>query len=419
MKKHLYHIQIETEMDVVLAHQKTIRLCTLAGLTGLGQTHMGTAVSEIARNTLEYAKPGRIDFYVVPATDDVPKVEIVVADTGQGFDLNALAVKSEKQFSMKGNGISMSRKLVDHFEVNTSSQGTVVIMQKKIPRQPLHDKLLSQWKNDLSTLGKTAQSPYEELKLKNQELVNLTQQLEEKDVANRQQLDEIKTLNDELDRKNQELTEFAYTLSHDLKNPLSNIMALIPLARSAEEKKLFLDKIEISAMSLENIIRGLMQIIDVDQDVSTQIRALSFQQIVDHLSAEYDREIVDGGAKIHTDFQVETISYVEPYLNSILRNLISNAVKYQAKDRALVLALATRHQHGYVLLSVEDNGIGMNLSAHQHVLFKPFRRLTEYQTGKGIGLHIIKKMIEKNGGKIEVDSSVGEGTTFRCYLKAY
>ena len=419
MKEPLYTISLDTEMDVVLAQQKTLRLCEVVGCTTLVQTQMGTAVSEIARNTLEHAQQGRIRYYVVAEDHHKAFVEIVISDTGPGLNATGLSVADAKHFPEKGHGISRSQKLVDHFHIDSSTQGTTITLQKTIPgRVKVNDALVRQSREALSAVEQGSQSPYEALKAKNRQLITLMQQLEEKNNVNRQQVDEIQGLNEELNRKNQDLTEFAYTLSHDLKNPLSNIMVLTDLAKKTEDKTLFLEKIATSAHVIDDIVRGLMQIVDVDQDVSTQIKTLNFQEIIDRLAAEY----LPGGAAdthIRTDLREERIHYVEPYLNSILRNLISNAVKYQAEERPLQLTIATRRQDDYVVLSVADNGIGMDLTRHESNLFKPFRRFTQQRTGKGIGLHLIKKMIEKNGGRIEVTSTVGQGTTFHCYLKRY
>ena len=409
MKHTLYEISIETEMDVVLAHRKTTQLCQLAGLSSLEQTRMSTAVSEIARNALEHAKRGRIQFFVAPDAQPTPQLEIAVSDAGAGVDPDVFRATGTSHFLGKGNGISISKKLADHFSLQSSEQGTTVTLQKAIPaRVVLNVPLVQQWKTELDTPEKGTQSPYEALKTRNHELIALTQQLEEKNEANRRQVEEIKALNTKLDRKNQELTEFAYTLSHDLKNPLSNILTLTELAKKAESQGVYLVKIETCAFIIRDIIGGLMQIIDIDQEASSSVRLLQFQDIIDRLTVEYSSDIANNQGEIKTDFRVASICYVEAYLSSIARNLVSNAIKYQA-ERPLQLRLSTAQRDGYVVLSVRDNGIGMDLTRNGDALFQPFRRLTNRKQGKGIGLHLIKKMVEKNGGRIEVESTVGEG----------
>lgn len=71
------------------------------------------------------------------------------------------------------------------------------------------------------------------------------------------------------------------------------------------------------------------------------------------------------------------------------------------------------------MLLVQDNGMGMDLKKWGHLLFQPFKRLNNHRKGTGIGLHLIKQIIEKNGGKIKVKSLPGQGTTFCCFLRPY
>lgn len=418
MKHLLYEIDIDTSMDVVLAHQKTMALCKLAGFQMLEQTQMGTAVSEITRNTLEHAQKGRIRFCLIQTAHGAT-LEAAVSDAGAGIDPLVFASPAPGDFISKRNGIAISKKLVDHFHVTSSEQGTTILLQKAIPKHTqINEHTVEDWKKTIDNIQKDTASPYEEIKSRNQQLITLTEQLEEKNKAIQQQMTEIEDLNTVLDGKNQSLTDFAYTLSHDLKNPLSNIMSLVQLGRNTADKEPFLEKIEASAQVMDRIIKGLMEIIDIDQDTTANVKEMHFQDIVARLREEYDRELTACQGEIDTHFEVESIRYIVPYLESILRNLFSNAIKYHA-ERPLHLTITTHTEDSFIVLTVKDNGIGINLDKHRAVLFKPFKRFTSQQSGKGIGLHLIKKMIEKNGGSIEVESTPGEGTTFLCYLKSY
>jgi signal transduction histidine kinase len=113
------------------------------------------------------------------------------------------------------------------------------------------------------------------------------------------------------------------------------------------------------------------------------------------------------------------LRYNETYLLSILRNLVSNALKYRSPKRPLQLEITTGRSGPFVLLTVKDNGIGMDGKQVHEKLFKPFSRLSEQGEGKGLGLHLVKHMVEKNGGSIRVESTPNVGTTFRVYLKEY
>ena len=124
-------------------------------------------------------------------------------------------------------------------------------------------------------------------------------------------------------------------------------------------------------------------------------------------------------ADIKTDFQVRKICYIAPYLESIMRNLFQNSLKYAHPRRRPQISLSTRKLDDQILFSIQDNGIGMNLDEVGDRLFRPFKRFTQQAEGNGIGLHLVKSMVEKNDGQIEVKSQPGSGTRFNIYLKPY
>lgn len=102
-----------------------------------------------------------------------------------------------------------------------------------------------------------------------------------------------------------------------------------------------------------------------------------------------------------------------------MQNLINNAIKYKDNHRTLTVEVSTRKEDDYIVLQIKDNGIGMNMERIGEKLFKPFTRFNSSTEGKGIGLHLVKSMVEKNGGKIKVESEVGKGSTFNIFLKEH
>jgi len=124
--------------------------------------------------------------------------------------------------------------------------------------------------------------------------------------------------------------------------------------------------------------------------------------------------------EIETDFYLTpAINYGKVHALSILRNLISNAVKYSESCPNPKITISTSKQEDYILLKVKDNGIGIDMKKARNQLFKPFTRLTNKAGGTGMGLYIIKNIIEKNGGYIRIESEPDQGTTFYCYLREY
>jgi signal transduction histidine kinase len=97
--------------------------------------------------------------------------------------------------------------------------------------------------------------------------------------------------------------------------------------------------------------------------------------------------------------------------------LVSNAIKYSAAKEKPVVQIYTSKEKNFVVLTVRDNGIGINLEKVKKNLFKPFRRFTTKAEGTGMGLYIVKNIIEKNGGKIHIESRLNKETSIICYLK--
>lgn len=163
-----------------------------------------------------------------------------------------------------------------------------------------------------------------------------------------------------------------------------------------------------------------MEVIEAQHSSNSVAKLIEFSEVWESVSGEFAEQIAEADAQVLLDFsQRPQIVYVEAFIESIFRNLLSNALKYRDPERKLRLVVSTEEAGECVLLKVKDNGKGMDLKLQGKSLFKPFSRLTKEGEGKGIGLHIVKNMIEKNGGSIEVDSVSDFGTSFFCYLKEY
>jgi signal transduction histidine kinase len=125
-------------------------------------------------------------------------------------------------------------------------------------------------------------------------------------------------------------------------------------------------------------------------------------------------------AQAQLDVQVPaslTLTCSEKNLRSVVYNLLSNALKYRHPDRPPRVRLSAGPQDGYQVLEVQDNGLGLDLSLGQDKLFAMFQRLHTHVEGTGIGLYMVKKIVENAGGRIEVESQLGLGSTFRVYFR--
>lgn len=228
--------------------------------------------------------------------------------------------------------------------------------------------------------------------------------------------------NSELLRINTDLDNFVYTASHDLKSPIANMEGLATLLRDILHGKLepqdmqILDMVQASINKLKGTIADLAEITKVQKDANAPVEPLMFEEILQDVTTDIAPLMQVSDAQVHADLQVKSILYARKNLRSIVYNLVSNAIKYKSPERPAQVQLRTYQQEDFVVLEVQDNGLGIR-EEQQHKLFSMFKRLHSHVEGTGIGLYIVKRIIENNGGRIEVKSQVGEGTLFRVYFK--
>lgn len=246
-------------------------------------------------------------------------------------------------------------------------------------------------------------------------------------MSNNKELEEayrnVEIINNKLKNSKDVLETFVYAAAHDLRSPVVNLKSLLTFIHKTKDinKKFELfARFEEAVHRLDNTISGLGEIIEMQEaDISTA-KVIYFQDILDQILAEYSHKVIATDAKIDASFEsCPSIIYLESYLTSIMTNMVTNALKYHKEGQSPQLFIRAEKEGDIVILTFRDEGIGMDLERYGKNLFKPFKRFTTQAEGKGIGLHIIKSMMEKNGGRIELDSELGRGTTFRCYLREY
>lgn len=237
----------------------------------------------------------------------------------------------------------------------------------------------------------------------------------------REALLETETKNKELKRINQVLDDFVFMAAHDLKSPVSNLKlsaSLFNKLKKPEEKLKVFNHLEKSINRLDMTLSGLLEIVEVQHVKDAKVIECQFQSILDEAMVNLKESLAECGGKLLPNFEeAPSIQYIRPYLVSIIYNLVSNAIKYRSLNRPLILELYTKKNKGYVIFLCKDNGTGMDLEKVGNKLFKPFKRFSTTVEGTGVGLHLIKNIIERNGGTIEADSQVDIGTSFKCYLK--
>jgi signal transduction histidine kinase len=241
----------------------------------------------------------------------------------------------------------------------------------------------------------------------------------------RRQEEEMLNKNQQLTRINNDLDNFIYTASHDLKVPINNIEGLVNLLSKATDStrpdakvQNLLNLMQASINRFKETIKDLTEVAKVQSSAEEDQATLELADMLEEVKINIHTQIEEAQATITSDFsEAPTVNFSKKNLRSILYNLLSNAIKYRSPERPVHVHLSSTHPDAkHLLLSVRDNGLGIP-EDDQAKVFTMFKRLHTHVDGTGIGLSIVKKIIDNQGGRIEIASTVGEGTTFSVYLK--
>jgi two-component system CheB/CheR fusion protein len=223
----------------------------------------------------------------------------------------------------------------------------------------------------------------------------------------------------ELEHTNDYLDNFVYSVAHDLKSPVANLRSLISLYHIDDINQAeIIDKMGKGIKRLDKTLDSLVEIIDVQKNVNRVPEVVDLYQVVELVESNIEHHIKKERPIITYDFRISKVLFVEGYLISIFQNLISNSIKYSSPERICRIDIKAELVNENIILTFKDNGIGIDKSDYKKI-FEPFNRLTSQVNGKGIGLHIVKSIVQNNGGTIEVDSEVGIGTEFKIYFEEY
>lgn len=242
------------------------------------------------------------------------------------------------------------------------------------------------------------------------------------DISKQRQTEEAAIYLEQLEHRYQLMDTFVHAVAHDLRSPVVNLdmlLALLKEENTLDDQSRYIAAMASGVQHLKRTLDALIEILRIDKDSMVTAEDINFQELLQELELDYKEHLEQANGKLNIYMQCDSIRYNKAYLTSILRNLISNAIKYSYPNRPVRISICTERKGDLVILLVQDNGMGMDLKKWGHLLFKPFKRLNNHRAGTGIGLHLIKQIIEKNAGKIKVKSQPGQGTTFYCFLRPY
>jgi signal transduction histidine kinase/CheY-like chemotaxis protein len=436
-------VAMRDEADVVVARQRARRTAELLGFDKQDQIRIGTAVSEIARNAVNYGGGGRAEYLI--EEDEVPQVFVVrISDAGPGVaSLEAVLEGRYHSSTGMGLGILGARRLMDAFDIRSApGAGTVVTLGKRLSRR--QPAVTAQTLRDVAAhlSRERAGDAFAEVREQNHELLRSLGE-----VQTRQ--DELAALNAELEDTNRgvvalyaELEEkaeqlkaaselksrFLSNMSHEFRTPLNSVLALSRLLLDrvdgplTQEQERQIGYIRRAAENLTELVNDLLDLAKVEAG-KIDVRPVSFSldelfgglrgalkplQTSDAVNLAFD-EPPRGIPALHTD---------EAKVSQILRNFISNALKFTETGEVRVSA-SLEGASGRIVISVRDTGIGI-APEHQSRIFEEFvqveNRLQGRTKGTGLGLPLSRRLAELLGGEVRLDSAPGRGSTFQLVV---
>lgn len=237
------------------------------------------------------------------------------------------------------------------------------------------------------------------------------------DITERKKTEEkIRILSDYLTKENKQLEDFAHIVSHNLRGPTGSLKALLQFykeEKTTERKDLLMGMFENTVNNIGTTLNELLEVVTVKHDSKREKEKLYFETVFLKLMQTFEGQIMKTKANITADFlKAPEIEYSSIYLESIIQNLLSNALKYRSNERSPLIHLETNYVNNILQLTVSDNGLGIDLALYGERLFGFHKTFHEHPEAKGVGLFITKVQVESMGGEITAKSEVNKGTTF-------
>ena len=433
-------LELRFESDVVLTRQRTRQLAELLGFKSYEQTSIATAVSEIARNAVQYAGGGKVELGV--ETKGSQLFLIRIRDKGLGI-ANLQAILDGRYNSSTGIGLGIvgAKRLTDKFDIESNPEtGTTVLLGKKLPKQTpiVTGQVLAEITKELAQ--RQPDNVYEEMQRQNQELLHTLEELRARQAEVEQLNRELEDTNRgvvalyaELDDKAEYLqrasklkSHFLSDMSHEFRTPLNSILSLSGLLlertdgelTSEQEKQVMF--IRNSANVLSELVNNLLDLAKIEAgkivvnpsyfdvgDIFSTLRGM-FRPLVtsDVVSLIFEEPIEI--PKLHTD---------EGKVSQILRNFISNALKFTEKGEIRVWA--DIGSGNTVIFSIADTGVGIAAEDRERI-FEEFIQVEgpaqKRFKGTGLGLPLCRKLALLLGGNVSVTSELGVGSTFQATI---
>jgi signal transduction histidine kinase len=235
------------------------------------------------------------------------------------------------------------------------------------------------------------------------------------DISDRKQAEEkIIKQNKDLMMLNEEMDQFVYRTSHDLRAPLSSVLGLVHLMKTEVKEEIRQEYIQLIERSIKRLDGSIHEILDLSRNnrLKLDYRQVDLQEIIENVLSSLAHLNGFDKLKINTKVEGEKLISDQKRLMMTFNNLLSNAISYHNPNHTSPFININCHtDKQQSIIVIEDNGHGFD-EKHKSKIFDMFYRATDQKAGSGLGLYIVKEAVTKLGGTIKVSSALGKGTTF-------
>lgn len=241
------------------------------------------------------------------------------------------------------------------------------------------------------------------------------------DITERKKTEQkLKDLLNVTTEQNTRLLNFAYIVSHNLRSHAGNfamLLEMIDIEKDPKEKQKMQDLLKVASGNLTETINNLNEVVAVSTNANKEVQKINLYEAIEKVQGNMKGKLLkENIAYINEVDKTYFVHVVPAYIDSILLNFLTNGIKYRSPDKSSYIKFSTAKENNYIILSVEDNGLGIDLKRFGGSLFGMYKTFHGNKDARGVGLFITKSQIEAMGGKIDVVSVPKEGTTFKIYF---
>ncbi|SFZ93751.1 PAS domain S-box-containing protein [Flaviramulus basaltis] len=337
---------------------------------------------------------------------------------------------------LRGNWISVNKSLCETFGYTKKEFLKLTFMDITHPkdvsmaRQAVFDMIngkINHFKTEISYMHKNGRTIWASLSatiIKDKSGVPLHFVAQTNDLTQiKESTNRIVKLLDTTENQNKRLLNFAHIVSHNLRSHYSNLDMLLDITKmdmpETTNNEIF-PLMEQAVSHLGETVENLNEVASINIKKDLKKEPINLLESFDKISASIAALIIESKTKLCVDINKDIyVEAIPAYLDSILLNFLTNAIKYKKLNETPKIELHASIKNDYIVLKIQDHGLGIDLEKYGDKLFGMYKTFHKHEDSRGIGLFITKNQVEAIGGEIEVESEVNVGTTFNIYLKNY